>query len=165
MPLDELRKLARRIVEVAADDRLLGTDHDAARLQAHFQSMRAEIAFGGGVCVRINVQRVVRAGLHARLAADAAVGIEIDDAILAAVEGGDGADRHARRKIAVITAHHAEQPAIIWKLALLDVLNPGAIDANRYLMFAFAGHGTGVAADAFSVVDQESKGRHRTYDA
>src|SRR5262245_34740151 len=123
--------------------------------------MRAKIAFGGSVRGRIDVQRVVRTRLHARLAADAAVGVEIDDAILTAIEGCNGADGDARCKVAMIAAHHTEQPAVVRKLAFFDVLHPRAIDANGNLMLAFAGHGTGVAANAFAVIDQESKRRHR----
>src|SRR5205085_8017309 len=122
MPLDELRKLARRIVEVAAHDRLLRADYNAARLQAHFQSMRAEIALGGRISDGIDVQRVVRAGLHAGLAADAAIRVEIHHAVVATIKSRDGTDRNARRIITVITAHHAEQSAVVRELAFFDVL-------------------------------------------
>jgi hypothetical protein len=65
----------------------------------------------------------------------------------------DRADRDARREFAVIAPHHAEQPAIVRKFALLDVLDPGAIDAERHLMLTFTGDGAGVTTDAFAVVD------------
>ena len=93
-------------------------------------------------------------------AADAAIGIEIDDAVGPAIERGHGADRHARRPIAVIAAHHAEEPPAGRELALLDVLDPGAIDADRHLMFALARHRAGMTTDALAVVDHETECRH-----
>src|SRR5262245_49096042 len=103
--------------------------------------MRAEVALGGRVRVRINIQSVVGAGF----AADATIGIEINNAVVAAIEGRDRADRDARRELAVVAPHHAEQPAVIREFALLDVFDPGAIDAQRHLMLAFTGDGTGMA--------------------
>jgi len=44
--------------------------------------MRAEIALLGSVCVWVDVKRVVWARLHARLTADAAVAVEIDDPVI-----------------------------------------------------------------------------------
>jgi hypothetical protein len=45
--------------------------------------MRAEVALLSSVCGGVDVKRVVRARLHAGLAADAAVTIEIDDSVIA----------------------------------------------------------------------------------
>ena len=73
--------------------------------------MRAVVALRRGVGVRVDVERVVRAALHARLAADAAVAVEIDDAVVARVERPRRADRHARRVLAVVAPQHREVPA------------------------------------------------------
>src|SRR5262245_6103456 len=73
-----------RIVQITGQNRLGRTDHLAGRLVAHVDSRSIEIALGRRVAVRIDVKRVVGAGLHARLAADAALVVEIDDAVGAA---------------------------------------------------------------------------------
>ena len=49
---------------------------------------------------------------------------------------------------------------IVGKRSLLDILDPGAIDADRHLVFAFAGNRAGVAANALAIVNQKAKGRH-----
>src|SRR4051812_28462458 len=123
--------------------------------------MRAKIAFGRRVAIRIDKQRIIGTGLHTRLAADAAIGIEIDNAIFPTIEGRDGADRHARRVIAVIAPHHAEQPATVRKLALLDVLDPRAIDAERHLMLALTSYRTCVTSNALAVINEKAERGHR----
>jgi hypothetical protein len=60
----------------------------------------------------------------------------------------------------VVAAHHGKEAASVGELALLNVLHPRAIDADRDLVLAFAGDGAGVTTDAFTVVDQESEIRH-----
>src|SRR5206468_2885533 len=73
---------------------------------------------------------------------------------------GDGADGDARRPFTVVAAHHGEQPAAVGEGAFLDVLDPGAIDADGDLVLALARHRAGVAADALAVVDHEPEGGH-----
>ena len=53
----------------------------------------------------------------------------------------------------MIAPHHGKHPPRIGEFTFLDVLHPGAIDANRNLVLAFAGHGTGVAPDALGLVE------------
>src|SRR5205823_1115612 len=113
--------------------------------------MRAEIAFGRRVADRVDVEGVVRTGLHTGLAADAAVGIEIDHAVIAAIEGRHRTNGDAGREFTVVAAHHAEHPAVVRKLSLLDVFHPRAIDADWHLMLTLAGHRTRMATDAFAV--------------
>ena len=86
------------VVEVAHPDRLGGADHDAGRLEPLVDAVGAEVALGRGVGVLVDVERVVRAGLHAALAADAAVAVEVDDAVLALEQRLRRADRHARAR-------------------------------------------------------------------
>ena len=56
----------------------------------------------------------------------------------------------------MVTAHHREQAARIGESPLFDLLDPGAVDANRHLMLGFTGRGTGVTTDAFSIVNDKS---------
>jgi hypothetical protein len=48
----------------------------------------------------------------------------------------------------------------VGKLALLNILDPGAVDADGNVVFGFAGDGAGVAADAFSLVYDKGVFRH-----
>src|SRR5437773_66685 len=84
------------------------------------------------------------------LAADASRGIEIHHAVVAPIEGSHRADRHARRVLAVVAAHHREETAAIGKGPLLDVFHPSAIDADGNLVLALARHRARVAADALA---------------
>jgi hypothetical protein len=56
----------------------------------------------------------------------------------------------------VITSHYAEVAAGVGKLALLNVLDPGAKYAKRYPVFFFARHSAGVTANTSVLVDNES---------
>lgn len=57
----------------------------------------------------------------------------------------------------MITAHHAEQPSRVGKLAFLDVLDPRPIYSDGDLMLGLAGDRAGMAADTFAVIDDETK--------
>ena len=54
----------------------------AGRLKPDIDAMGAVIAFGGRMGFRINVQRIIWAGLHTALTADTPARIKIDDAVL-----------------------------------------------------------------------------------
>jgi hypothetical protein len=77
--------------------------------------------------------------LQARFAANATVPIELDDAIGALIHGFDRADPNARRIAAVVAAGHLEVAPRVWELTGFCVLDPGAIDPERNLVFALAG--------------------------
>jgi hypothetical protein len=64
--------------------------------------MRAEVTLLSGVCVGIDIKRVVGTGLHARLATDAAIAVEIDDAVVAPEQSSHRTYRDAGRVVAVI---------------------------------------------------------------
>ena len=117
--------------------------------------MRTEVALLGGVRVGINVKRVVGAGLHARLATDAAVAVEVDDSVVAAEQRGHRTDRDARRVFAMVATKHRKESARVGILTLFDVFDPGAKRAKRDFVFGFAGYGAGVTANAFTMIDDE----------
>ena len=50
--------------------------------------------------------------------------------------------------------------ARVGELAFFDVFDPGAIDANGDVVFGFAGHGAGMAADTLALVDDKGVFRH-----
>src|ERR1044072_122749 len=118
--------------------------------------MRAIIAFLGGVRFRIDGEGVVRTSLHAGRAADAAVAVEINYAVLAAKQRRHRADGYARRIVAVIAPHHRKETARVRVFALFDVLHPRAKRAERNFVFRFTGNRAGVAAYTFSMVNDKA---------
>ncbi len=152
----ELRDLARRILQISRDDRLHGTDDDARRLQSLVHTVRAVVALGRRMRLRIDVQRVIRAGLHAALAADAALAIEVYDAVGPLEERLGRADGDTGRVVAVVAARDEEVASRVGELALLDVLHPRSVDADGHVVLGFAGDRAGVAADALALVDDEA---------
>src|SRR6516165_2990331 len=122
--------------------------------------MGAQVTLVDGLTVRVAIEGVVEARLQTGLAADAPVRVKVHHAILASVERRDRANRDARGPFTVIAPHHREQPAIVGKGPLLNVLDPGAVDANGDLVLALARYRASVATDTFAVVDYEAKLRH-----
>src|SRR4051812_46198087 len=118
--------------------------------------MRAVVAFGGRVRVRIDIQRVVRASLSTGFAADTTVIIEIDNPIGSGIKGSNRTDFNTRRVRAVIATVNGEQTAGMRINALLNVLDPGAVHPQRHVMFGFTRYGAGVTADALTVIDDEA---------
>src|SRR6185369_2823084 len=135
---------------------LLGTDDDARRLEPLLHAVGAEVALLDRAELRVQVDRVVRAGLHAGATADADVAVEVDDPVLPLLEGVDRTDRHARRVRAVVAAEHGEVAADLGEAPLLDVLDPGPEAPDRDVVLLLARDRAGVAADAAAVVDDES---------
>jgi hypothetical protein len=66
--------------------------------------MGAVIALGRSALVRIDVKSVVWTGLHAGLATDAAIIIEVDDTIFSSEECCSWTNRGTRRVLAMIAA-------------------------------------------------------------
>lgn len=125
--------------------------------------MGTEIAFGRSVVVGIDVQSIVRTSLHAGLATDATPVVEIDDSIEPPIQRTCGTDFRARWVIAVVAPHHAKMARSARKFALLDVLDPGAKDTDRDLMFLFARHRAGVTTDTAVLIDDKSVSHLSTF--
>src|SRR5258706_14440775 len=152
----ELRDLAAWVVKIARHDGLHWTDDHAGRLQAALDAMRTVVAFLRRAEVRMDVDRVVRTGLHARLATDAAVAVQVHDAVGACKERLRGTDLHARRVVAVIASQHGEVPPRIGILTLLKILHPGPKTAHRHLVLLLAGYGASMAPAALALIEAEA---------
>jgi hypothetical protein len=118
--------------------------------------MGAEIALGRGIVVGIDVKSIVRTGLHASLATDAAPVVEIDDTVCPSIKRAGGTDFRTRRVIAVVASHHPEVARSVGELALFNMLYPGPKHANRHLVFLFARDGAGVTANTSVLIDHKS---------
>ena len=132
------------------------TDDHAGGFESHIQTMSAEGAFRGGVCLGVEIDRIIRTGLHTGFAADANAGVKLNDAIITLIHGRDGTDAHARRVDAMIAARHLKVAAHIGVCARFNIFDPCAIYANRHLILRLARGGTGVTADTFGLVDEKA---------
>ena len=56
----------------------------------------------------------------------------------------------------MVAARDLKYAARVGERALLDVFDPSPVHAYRHLVLGFAGHGAGVATDAFAIVDDET---------
>jgi hypothetical protein len=125
-------------------------------LHSCFNARRAEIALRRRVAVWVNIKRVVRAGLHTGFAAYAAAVVEIDDTIIAFEKSRGRTDGYTRRILTMIATQHREKSLGVRIVVFFDVLDPGAIGADRHFIFRFTGDCASVTTYAFSVVYQES---------
>ena len=141
------------VLEVADQDGLGGTDHDAGRLEADVEPMRAEVALFGRVVLGVDEDGVVGAGGDAGLAADADRLVEVDDAVAARVHGRGGAGVGAGRVGALVAARHLEGAPRLGEDPDVDILDVGAGDGQRHLVLRLARRGAGMAADTALVVD------------
>jgi len=92
--------------------------------------MRAKMALRRCAIVGVHVNRIVRTCLHTGLTPNAAVGVEIDNAVLALVHRRHRTDGDARRLLAVVAARDLKYTPRVGEHAFLDVLDPRPIDAT-----------------------------------
>jgi hypothetical protein len=153
---EQLTDLRIGVVHVAGNDGVFRADHHAGRLQSNIYPVGAVVAFGRSMRIRVDVQRVVRTSLHAGFATDAAVFVEINDAVFADEQGFHRTNFHTGRIGAVVAPKYGKQPPGIRKLPFFHLFYISPEDADRHLVLAFAGSGTGVAPDALTVVNDKS---------
>src|ERR1700728_2056146 len=153
---EKLCDLSIAVVKISGNDGVLRTNHHARRLQSHLCAMRAEVASGRRTLVGININGIVRTGLHAGFASNAAFRTEIDDAVFALVHRRNWTDGHARRILAMIAARHLKDAPSVGKCSFLHILHPSAVHGEGNMILRLAGHGAGMTADALAVVDDES---------
>ena len=159
---DQLADLRRRVVEIPDDDRF-GRAHDLTRrFEVLLQPVVAHVALVRGVRFWVDVERVVGASVHARLAANAIVVLEVNDAVVRTEQRRCRADGHAWRIVALVASHHIELAGDIGERTGLDVLHPRSIDAERHVVLTLASNGARMASNAVIAVEQESETRHRS---
>ena len=118
--------------------------------------MSAEIAFCGGIGLGIDIKGIIRAGLHARFAADAAQIIKVDYAVGTLIQRRGGADVDAGRLFAMVAAMDRKKPPIVGEGPFFDIFHMRPVDTQSNIVLRFAGHRTGVAADAGAVINGEA---------
>jgi hypothetical protein len=117
--------------------------------------VRTEVALGCGIAVRIDIKSVVRAGLHATLAANAALVVEVYDSIRTAEEGVGGADFDAGGSVTMVTSHHPKVAPGLRELSGLHIFHPRSKHSDGNLVLFFTSQGTCVTADTSLVIDDK----------
>ena len=115
-----------------------------------------EVTLGGGVFIRIDVERIVGTSLHAGLATDAALAVEVHDSVLPAEKRDRRTNFDAGRIIAVVAPQYGEMSLRVRKFALLDVFDPCAVNTNRDIVLFFAGNRAGMTANAAVLINDKT---------
>ena len=157
---DHLADLRRWVVEISDDDRLGGAHDLTRRFEILLQPVVTHVALVCGVGLRVDVEGVVGARIHARLAANAVVVLEVDHTIVGTKERICRTDRHARRIVALVAAHHIELARYIGEGAGLDVLDPRPVDPERHVVLALTRNGARMAPNAVVTVEKKAETRH-----
>src|SRR6266702_2230365 len=150
------------VVHIARNNGPLRTNNHAGWLQANLSAVRTIVALRSGIAIRINVKRIIGTRLHARLATDAAIGVEVHNAILALIEGFGRTNSHARCIVTMIAAVDQKIAPRVGELTLFDILYPRAINTDRNIMFGLARHGAGMTADTLALVYNKRVFRHHS---
>jgi len=108
--------------------------------------MCTEVAFFCGVICWVYEYSVIRTSSNAGFTANANIFIKIYYAVFTLIHGGYWASGNARRIFALITAGYLKVPACVRKNTNLYLFYVGAVNAERYFVFAFAGNGASVTA-------------------
>ena len=135
---------------------MFGADNDAGGFESHIQTMSTESAFSGGVGFGVEIDRVIRTGLHAGFTSNANGRVKLNDAIVALIHRSDGTDAHTGRVGAMIAACHLKTAAHIGIRTRLNILDPCAIHTKRHLIFGLARSGTRMTANTLALVNQKS---------
>jgi len=145
-----------RVMHVPGQNRLGGANRCAGWRQPNLRPVRAEVALLRRARVGMEVEGVVGASLHARLATDAGIAGQIDDAIVALRKRVHRANVDARRLLTLVAPEDGERALRFGKAPLLRILDPGSERAERHLVLGLARHGACVAADTTSLVEDET---------
>ena len=114
------------------------------------------VAFCSCSCIRVDIYRIIWAGLHTGFASNADVWIEINDAISTLVHCCNRADAYARWIGAVVATRNLEMAARAGIDARIHIFYPGTIHTKWYLVFTLAGSGTCVTTDTLAIIDDEA---------
>ena len=119
--------------------------------------MSTKITLFRHVIIRIDVKRIIRARLHARLACNTSLCIKVDDAVVKVVKGASRADIHAGRGLTVVAPQYRKEPFGCGVLTCFHILHPSSIHADWHLVLRFARHGASMATDALTVIYEKAE--------
>ena len=142
--------------------------HDAVGLAPRVHFVDAHVALLDGFALRIVLRCAVGTGGLTATAADAQRGVDVDDAVLAALENRTGRARRQARGLGAVVAGHVDFVGIHVRVrSTLDVLHTPETRSRRQPVLVFACDLASAAADAVDVVVDETQlhfGNHRLVD-
>jgi hypothetical protein len=141
------------IVEVTDKNSLGRADDDAGRFEPHIEPMGAKVALLGCMILWIDKDGVIGTGRDACFTANTNSFVEIDYTVRPGVHRPRWAGIGARWVLALVTTGDLEGASCMGKDANVNILDIGAIDRQRNLIFGFASRTTRVAADTFTLVN------------
>ena len=147
------------IVQIAENPDGVHACRHAGRLFAFSDIVVAKTAFFDNAFF-IGLANIVRTGGHTHFAADAFVGVDMDDAVGSFICGFGRADGLTGRIVAVHALHRKNFLPDFWVLSLFPEFEPIVKTVRRQLPLHLAGDATGSAAGAFGGVDQHGIARH-----
>lgn len=119
--------------------------------------MSAEVALLCRASVIIDVERIVRAAMHAALTSDALCRVNVDDPIRSLLERAHRANRHTGCVRALIAAQDGEVSLDRREGPHLGVFNPSAEVPYGDTVLALTSDGAGVTADAPRMIYDEAE--------
>ena len=108
----------------------------------------------------IGLAHIVRTSGHAHFAADAFLGVDMNDAVRRFIGGLGRTDGLAGRIVAVHALHRKYFLPDFWVLSLFPEFEPVVKTIRRQLPLHLAGDATGAAAGALGGIDQHGIARH-----
>jgi hypothetical protein len=118
--------------------------------------MGAVVTFGGAVGCGIDIDGVIRTGLHAGFTANTDLRVKLNNPVSPLIHGRDRADTDAGWVGAVVTAGHLKVAFGVGKFPFFNILDPGTVDTQGYFILRLAGCAAGVTTDAGLVIDYET---------
>ena len=127
------------------------------RDRPHINSVRTKIALFRHVVIWINIKSIIRTCLHARLAGDTPLSVEIDNTIIPIIKRCGRTYLYARCFLTMVAAQNGKEALSFWERPLFHILYPGPVHTDGHFMFRFAGYGACVAANTFPIIDEETE--------
>jgi hypothetical protein len=118
--------------------------------------MGAIITFRRRIGFRIDIQSIIRAGLHTGFTSNATITIKIHNAVSTGVKRGGWTYFHTRRIGAMVTAMDRKFTCAVRKLTFFDIFNVSAVYTDRNIKFAFTRYRTGMTANTLPVIYNKS---------
>ena len=148
------------VIEVAKNPDRVHAGCHTGRLFAFGHIVVAETAFFHDAFF-IGLPDVVGTGGHAHFAADAFLGIHMNDSVRRFISGLSGTDRLAGRIVAVHTLNWEDFLTDFGESSLFAKLQAIIESVRRQLPLHLAGNAAGAAAGAFGRVDQHGVSGHQ----
>src|SRR5579859_4858378 len=147
-------------MHISRDNSTLRANDHTGRFQPDLGTMSTIIALGSRLTIRIDIKCIIRTRLHTGFTTNTATGVKVYNTIAPLIQRPGGTNSDTGSIITVVAAVHQKITARVRKLALLNVLDPRAIDANRHIMLRLAGNRTGMTTNTLPLINHKRVLRH-----